>query len=340
MNLQHVLGKSVTAVYALLLFSLPAIAQADNDFESVYVFGDSLSDAGNLYRLTGEESTAPYLPVPSAPYDIGGHHFSNGRTWAEHFARKLEKHRGKKSKKGRTGGHGDKPALQNPGKFGNYAFGGGRARSNSGIGAPDSATQVAMYLGDFGAARSDALYVIQFGGNDLRDALVAAESDPANAIAIIQTAIQDLAISIQTLYFAGARNFLVANAPNLAHAPAVKLAGISGVAGFFTGIYNGGLEGGLQQLELALPDVAIHRLDMAGFTDDVVANPGKYRLSITDTPCLSFFVTIDVVCDQPKEYLFWDGLHPTAAAHKQLARFAIAAIEPDFAADDDDDTDD
>jgi len=184
-----------------------------------------------------------------------------------------------------------------------------------------------MYLGDFGQARADALYVIQFGGNDLRDALVAAGTDPNAAIAILQTAIGDLSVNIQSLYFAGARNFFVANAPNLAHAPAVKLAGISGVAGFFTGIYNGGLEGGLQQLELALPDVVIRRLDMAGFTDDVVANPGKYRLSITDSPCLSFFVTIGAVCDRPKEYLFWDGLHPTAAGHKQIARFAVAALD-------------
>ena len=332
MNVQKVLGKSAYVLYALLLIGLPAIGQADDDFERVFIFGDSLSDAGNLFLLTGQVSTAPYLPVPAAPYDIGGHHFSNGKTWAERFAREIEKKKGRKKKKGSKGSKGQdggKASLKKPGKYGNYAFGGARARSNSGIGGPDNATQVAMYMGDFGAARSDALYVIQFGGNDLRDALVAAEADPNAAVAIIQAAVEELAISIQTLYFSGARNFFVANAPNLAHAPAVKLAGISGVAGFFTGIYNGGLEGGLQQLELALPEVVIHRLDMAGFTDDVVANPGQYRLSITDTPCLSFFVTTGAVCDEPREYLFWDGLHPTTAAHKQLAKFAVAALRAD-----------
>lgn len=331
---QNPTGKNVFALCALLLLAWPAFSQAEEDFDSVYIFGDSLSDAGNFYLLTGQVSMPPYLPVPSAPYDIGGHHFSNGKTWAEHFAKEIEGKKGKKSKKSKKSTHGGKPSLQNPGKNGNYAFGGARARSNSGIGAPDSTTQIAMYQGDFGLAEADALYVMQFGGNDLRDALVAAETDPAAAVGIIQSAIGDLAIGIQSLYFAGARSFLVANAPNLAHAPAVKLAGASGVAGFFTGIYNGGLEGGLQQLELALPGISIYRLDMAGFTDDVVSNPGKYKLSITDTPCLSFFITMDTVCDRPEDYLFWDGLHPTTAAHKQLAKYAVQAIES--AADEDD----
>ncbi len=306
------------AVYlcALMLAALPAITQADDDFERIFIFGDSLSDAGNVFELTGNVSTAPYLVVPAAPYDIGGHHFSNGKTWAERFAAGMENN---------TGG---KASLKKPGKNGNYAFGGARARAGTG-GSPDASTQVAMYLGDYGVAQSDALYVIQFGGNDLRDALVAAASDPNAAVGIIQSAIGDLALNIQVLYAAGARNFLVANVPNLAHAPAIKLAGISGVAGFFTGIYNGGLEGGMQQLELFLPGIVIHRLDVAGFTDAVVANPGAFGLSVTDVPCLSFFTVVGAICDEPGEYLFWDGLHPTAAAHKELARYAADLFDDD-----------
>lgn len=314
------------AVYlcALMLVVLPAISQADDDFERIFIFGDSLSDAGNVFELTGNVSTAPYLVVPAAPYDIGGHHFSNGKTWAERFAADMNNNKGGKA------------SLKKPGKNGNYAFGGARARAGTG-GSPDATTQVGMYLGDYGVARADALYVIQFGGNDLRDALVAAASDPNAAIGIIQAAIGDLALNIQALYAAGARNFLVANAPNLAHAPAVKLAGISGVAGFFTGIYNGGLEGGLQQLELFLPDIEIYRLDMAAFTDAVVANPGAFGLSVTDAPCLSFFTEMGAICDDPGEYLFWDGLHPTAAAHKELAEYASDLFDDDSDDDSDDD---
>lgn len=312
----------VASLCALMFAILPAIAQADDDFERIFIFGDSLSDAGNVFELTGNVSTAPYLVVPAAPYDIGGHRFSNGKTWAERFAADMQNN---------TGG---KASLKKPGKNGNYAFGGARARSGTG-GSPDASTQIAMYLGDHGVADADALYVVQFGGNDLRDALVAAASDPGAAIVIIQTAIGDLALNIQTLYAAGARNFLVANVPNLAHAPAIKLAGVSGVAGFFTGIYNGGLEGTLQQLEMFLPGIEIRRLDIAGFTDAVVANPGAFGLSVTEVPCLSFFTEVGAICDEPGEYLFWDGLHPTAAAHKELAEYAAEQFDVDGDSDED-----
>jgi hypothetical protein len=43
-------------------------------------FGDSLSDPGNFYVVTGQQSVAPYAPIPSAPYAIGGHHFTNAAT--------------------------------------------------------------------------------------------------------------------------------------------------------------------------------------------------------------------------------------------------------------------
>jgi phospholipase/lecithinase/hemolysin len=314
MNVSKLIDRCVLITCAFLLIGLPAVSYAQGSFDEVFIFGDSLSDAGNIWQLTGETSKAPYAVVPTRPYAIGGHHFSNGKTWAERLAQKLNDNRGGKA------------SLRNARKNGNYAFGGARARSGSGNSSPDSTTQIGMYLTDYGNASEDALYVVQFGGNDLRDALVAAASDPGAAFIVIQTAVQDLVASIQTLYVAGARNFLVANAPNIAHAPAVKMSGASGAAGLFTGLYNGMLEGGLQGLEIANEDINIYRLDMAGFTDDVVANPGDYGLTDTEFPCLIFFTESDAKCDNPEERLFWDGLHPTAAGHKALSVVAIAVV--------------
>lgn len=42
------------------------------------------------------------------------------------------------------------------------------------LGIPGFSAQIGMFLGHYGGADSDALYVVQFGGNDVRDALVAA----------------------------------------------------------------------------------------------------------------------------------------------------------------------
>ena len=188
MNVGKIINTCTSIACALLLLGLPAVSNAQGDFDDVFIFGDSLSDGGNIYALTGETSKAPYALVPTRPYAIGGHHFSNGKTWAERLAQDL------------NDSNGGKPSLTNPGKHGNYAFGGARARSGSGNPSPDSAAQVAMYLGEHGNASPDALFVIQFGGNDLRDALVAGASDPAAVGPIIQAAITELAGSIQMLY--------------------------------------------------------------------------------------------------------------------------------------------
>jgi len=317
MNVNKLIGRCAYITCAILLISSPAVSYAQADFDDVFIFGDSLSDGGNMYELTGETSKAPYAVVPTRPYAIGGHHFSNGKTWAERLAQSLNDN------------SGGKASLRGPGRNGNYAFSGARARSGSGHSSPDSNTQILTYLGDYGSASPDALYVLQFGGNDLRDTLIAAQTDVNVAFFIMQSAVQQIAADIQMLYAAGARNFLVANAPNLAHVPAIKLSGASGPAGFFTGLYNGGLEGGLQQLELGIPDINIYRLDMAGFIDDVVANPGDFGLVDTDFPCLTFFTESDAKCDNPEERLFWDGLHPTAAGHNALSAVALAAVNGD-----------
>ena len=60
------------------------------DFDRIFIFGDSLSDPGNVYALTGETTQAPWVLVPDRPYDIGGFQFSNGHIWAQRFARHLK----------------------------------------------------------------------------------------------------------------------------------------------------------------------------------------------------------------------------------------------------------
>src|SRR5262245_45599060 len=61
--------RSVAVVIGLAAPALPAAAEP---FTGVYAFGDSLSDAGNVFIATGGA-------IPGAPYFAG--HFSNGPTW-------------------------------------------------------------------------------------------------------------------------------------------------------------------------------------------------------------------------------------------------------------------
>jgi phospholipase/lecithinase/hemolysin len=304
----------VLVVCAFLFPGFTGVAMAQPSGDRVFVFGDSLSDPGNIYALTGETAKAPYLPIPSAPYAIGGHHFSNGKTWAEKVAQGLNDH------------NGGKPAREKPGLYGNYAHGGARARTVNGATVPSSVGQVDLFLGDLGNAPGNALYVLQFGGNDLRDALVAGMSDPAAVEPIMTAAIQELAFAVQKLYLAGARKFLVANAPNIEHAPVVRFSGAGPIAGYLTGVFNGNLEGTLQMLEIGLPGISIQRLDFAGFVNDVVATPSEFGIANAIAPCLTFLVETDAKCSDPDAHFFWDGLHPTGVGHKALAERALAVI--------------
>jgi outer membrane lipase/esterase len=175
-------------ICAFLLIGLPAVTHAQGGFDQVFIFGDSLSDAGNVYALTGETSKAPYAILPTRPYAIGGHHFSNGKTWAERLAQEL------------NDVSGGKASFDSPGKNGNYAFGGARANPGGSGTSPHAGTQVSMYLNDYGGASADALYVIQFGGNDIRDALVAGQTGTADPLDVLDGAVQGVVSAISTLY--------------------------------------------------------------------------------------------------------------------------------------------
>src|SRR5947208_1318127 len=81
-----------TFLASLVMLGASAIPTAQSRFSGIVVFGTSLSDPGNAFALSGDAGTPPDftlnpLLVPSAPYAKGGHHFSNGATWIEQFAR-------------------------------------------------------------------------------------------------------------------------------------------------------------------------------------------------------------------------------------------------------------
>lgn len=284
-----------------------ALADTNNEFSALYVFGDSLSDPGNAFAVTGETAHPPFEPIPSAAYGVGGHHFSNGRTWVEILAKELDLN------------GGAKPAFRDP-TFGNYAFAGARALT---ITKPGSDTQVQIYLGVHGCVpQPDALYVVQFGGNDLRDALDAAAvgQDPAP---ILGNAISAIAQNIGILAACGAKNFLIANAPNLGAAPAVPAEYKELVAGMSLQ-FNLILAG---TLATYFPTgLNFYELDMFSFVTEASANPAGFGLTNGVTPCLTFGVIEGAFCKKSSEYLFWDAIHPTKKAHRLLASIALGAL--------------
>lgn len=317
-----VLGCALVATVAMFLTS-PSGAAGATTFDRIVVFGDSLSDSGNAFALWETLSTPPYesldpLGIPDAPYAQGGHHFSNGATWVEQFARPLA-----------LAGNA-RPALQGAGSnAANYAVGGARAYDD-GMNA-NLPAQVATYLADAGgAASADALYVIEFGGNDLRDALsvLGMGGDPG---ALLQASLASIGCNIGSLYAAGARRFLVWNAPDLRLAPAIRALdgwypGTRMAAGMLSQSFNAGLAGMVGSPGLSdLPGIEIALFDVYGKVNEIAADPQAYGLDVVDAACVTPGIP-PFACREPEAYLFWDGIHPTAAVHGMLAQAVSARL--------------
>ena len=307
------------ALLAVASISVPSAAPAP--FARIVAFGTSLSDSGNAFALRGGTNTPPDylldpLLVPSAPYARGGHHFSNGATWIEQFARSI----------GLAGSVRPVFLSSNPNAT-NYAVGAARAyEDNVNVNLP---AQVDAFLQQFGGvAPPDALYTIEMGGNDIRDALVAFPSGGAGPI--LQNANISIAQSITALYAAGARDFLVWRAPNVGLTPAIRRLnqispGAMQLATGLTQAFNAGLDGVVTQLLAGLPGIRIVRLDAYRLLNDLVADPAAFGLTNVVAACVTPNVP-PFTCGSPDEFLFWDGIHPSRAVHAIIAQEAASVL--------------
>lgn len=298
----------------------------------IFIIGDSLSDNGNAATaVVGSGGSLFPIPfagpgiVPSAPYAISGR-FSNGPVWVDYFSAEL--------------GVPIAPALLGGT---NFAFGG--ANSGSLAGVPDEPfipslrDQADLLLAATGGViPADSLVVVFGGGNDIRDAAVRAgqafaqtlalTGDPAQAQFAAQLAAQETLGSsllnfagiITDLVNAGARNLLVANAPDLGLTPEAQRSGAADTVSELSVLFNQGLEALLLDIGAGVPSLTLDLLDIFGILHDLVATAPAVGLNVAD-PC----VDIGSLCGSPDQYLFWDGIHPTTAVHQVLAREALSA---------------
>jgi phospholipase/lecithinase/hemolysin len=59
------------------------------------------------------------------------------------------------------------------------------------------------------------------------------------------------------------------------------------------------------------------------------ANPAAFGFTNTTAPCLTGSLGGGAaVCVAPDNYLFWDSVHPTTAAHQVLGNAFAEAVEP------------
>lgn len=281
-------------------------------YSGLYVFGDSLSDAGSnpsavvsIYKLLGG-ACDPGHPCP--PYVEG--HYSNGPTAAEHLADALL------------------PGGANAGNFFSFAisgsttgignFGDGGSASSAGLyGLPGMAQQLGLYqsmlpmLGEM--ADPNALYFVWGGANDFL------------TLDLPIAAAQNISNYVGALAGMGASTILVPNLPDLALTPFARTIGVETQANLFSTMFNATLAQLLTELDAALP-ANIIQFDTFALFNDIVSNPAAFGFTNATDGCL---LTLTQTCSNPDDYIFWDDFHPTAAAHARIAgAFDQAVPEP------------
>lgn len=212
-----------------------------------------------------------------------------------------------------------------------FAWGG----STSGDGSafhllPNLQTQIGYYLSILSATQyvrmpkiSETLFSVWSGGNDVIYAVTKqANITPAEVCANISTA-------IQTLYGNGGRFFFVPNLPPLGKKPNFLNTQYEAPADAFVAQYNPLLKAELAKLQGELAGVTIIPFDVHSLFVDVLKNPKNYGLTnTTDSAYVSNSSCPNggYVVNNPEQYLFWDGTHPTIAGHAIVGREASKAI--------------
>lgn len=294
----------------LLMTVLPAPAA---DFSQLVVFGDSLSDVGNVESIT--ELLSPLVPPTPGPYYDHGR-FSNGPNYVDRLSASL----------------GLGASVQSTAGGTNYAYGGTMTTGTpfpQNVVVQDLDDQVTQYLTDtLNIADPTALYVVYVGANDVVSILGNNQGASEAAAAADRVTSQ-----IDRLYDAGARQFLVPNLPLLGLIP--RYSGDStaaAAANLVTGAFNTALSSALDGLETTRPGILEYRLDVEGLFNQLVSDPAAFGLTNASAPAapgLSIGDTsydVSQIVPHPDQYLFWDDFHPTAAGHALLAQAALAVV--------------
>ena len=259
-------------------------------YSNLSVYGDSLSDLGNIYTASGH--TVPLSP----PYYMG--RFSNGPLAVEYLAKTLNTPLTSFAWGGATTG------------IGNSGDGG----SQTSVGKHSLPGMVPQVVGSLSAITPFAktsLFVV-WGGPD--DYLTGGT---------IPQGVADILFMVGQLQSVGATHILVPGMPDLGLTPFYLAQGSTQAAAAtaFSSAFDLALQNSLPK--------GVTYFDTFGFTQMVVAHPGAFGFTDVTDPCLVALTPCSPKIQVQNQYLFWDDLHPTTAADRLLAEQFTRAVTPE-----------
>ncbi len=286
---RYLRGAALAALTVAAACAVTSTASAQT-YNRLVVFGDSLSDNGNLFAATGGTQ-------PPAPYFQG--RFSTGPVFTELLGFTLARQGGPVS-----------------GSI-NYAYGG--ARTDSSAFPPGMRAQLAAYTSAGGRFGAGDLVSILGGANNIFQALPAAGASASPVAAIdpfARSAATDINFLANSVASAGAGTILVTNLPKLSLTPQFRNTTAAPLADYAVTTFNGVLLAGLNATAAAQPNANIIMMDLFKIGDTIASNPGLFGITNVTAPC---FTT--TVCTDPG-FFYTDGVHPTALGHRIIASLA------------------
>jgi outer membrane lipase/esterase len=295
----------LSASLAVLLLSLFSVSpSAALGFSNLYVLGDSLVDAGNtqalVLLLTG--GTTDVTPAGAGYYQG---RFTNGINPADVLNLAVEG-----TNTVRSGSGGD-----------NFAYGGARARTDGDL-VPDLTVQTTSLLSAHPALDPSALYMINIGGNDVRDIVLGGLSGAARQ-AVIDAAALAVQTSVTSLQAAGAVNILFVGVGDVGSIPEIlALGGTASTDGRQASIDVNAA------IQAALPAGAQY-FDTIALTDAIALDPTLFGLPAginTTVACLTSGTPDPAGPPTCIDYAFFDNVHPTTAVLQVLGNELVAAV--------------
>ncbi len=341
--------KKIGSLLFGLLCTLSVFAGTNKQFDTVVIFGDSLSDTGNLYHYLWEK-----LPL-SPPYYQG--RFSNGPLWIEQV-------------------YDSYYSTQNAQGFQNYAVGGAGAVLSYKENLPIT---LGMEINDYlywhtYGKKETTLYSIWIGSNNYL-------KGPTNVEEITDSVVNTIGDSVERLIRNGGNKFLLPNIPNLGLSPEVKQEKREAILEQLISLHNRKLAAKIDYLKNKYPDATFVSFDVYSYFQDSLnhaadlgfsnitdacylgsysgwlqaLNPSDNQLKnflqqqdgrfneqywqmINNNPQLKeaakmgYLYQISPVKKNAEElncegYVFWDRIHPTTRTHYFLAQKARQLLD-------------
>jgi phospholipase/lecithinase/hemolysin len=287
--------RQICSVALMLGLMLGLIGPATASISQIVAFGDSLSDTGNLFKLTSQNGVGG---IPGDPYYNG--RFSDGLLAVEAMGFLL-----------------DVPVTS-------YAIGGAQTGTGNQVDffLPNTgvASQVRQYTNELQGAlpAPNTLFFIWAGPNDFYT------GDNMFAPSTAQIASSNLLADIQTLFDAGARQFFIPLMPDLSVTPAA----LRSSTVFRTAAHNRSTEfntqltEGIARLTHTLPELDAIVFDIPAFMNENLPMLVSNGFNTTDA---CYDAHANQVCANEQKYVFWDNVHPSAATDWLLGKAFVAA---------------